>query len=394
MKLKVYLNGVLDDLVNSVQELNEKYSDKDLIIVDSQSFENEERIFFQTLDFFETYTPSTEKYTFVKKERTFERGALIKVIDFKELPEDGILFEQLIREIFIREGFEIHWTGVGPDQGKDLVLIEKASGPFSRFERKWLVECKHKAISGKSLGINEINSMVDSCRSIGAEGYLLACSTQPTSGLVKRLEDTQQASGILFKYWDSIEIEKRLFQPNSFPLIHMFFSNSSSKVGWRIYNSESPSFWAANYKDYFVYLSSRVSMTFPDLRDVENIFKIIESAPKLPENQTLRPRAIHFDNKHEQYTVYVDYLVDNEDRIILKPSQLNKYFKDGQGLYSDNEYSWYLTNWDIKLVKENHLSDHYHLDGKMYYEPFMQDFKGGSYRDDSLGDKVYGLDLW
>ena len=67
------------------------------------------------------------------------------MLNFKELPSDGIKFEQLIRELFMRSEFEVHWTGVGPNGGRDLVLTEKVAGPLAPFERKWLVSCKHFA---------------------------------------------------------------------------------------------------------------------------------------------------------------------------------------------------------------------------------------------------------
>lgn len=61
------------------------------------------------------------------------------MLDFKELNKDGSHFEQLVREILLRSGFEVHWTGVGPDQGRDLVAIEHADGTLKPFARKWLV---------------------------------------------------------------------------------------------------------------------------------------------------------------------------------------------------------------------------------------------------------------
>jgi hypothetical protein len=111
------------------------------------------------------------------------------MIDFKELPDDGIKFEQLIREILVLERFETHWTGVGPDGGRDLVIIEHLEGNLSDYKRKWLVSCKHYANSGKSVGREDIGNIIDDCKSINAEGYILACSTQPSSSLVTRLDE-------------------------------------------------------------------------------------------------------------------------------------------------------------------------------------------------------------
>lgn len=60
------------------------------------------------------------------------------MIDFTELPTDGIKFEKLVRELLIRSGFEVHWTGVGPDGGRDLVVIEQAQGALTRFNESGL----------------------------------------------------------------------------------------------------------------------------------------------------------------------------------------------------------------------------------------------------------------
>jgi hypothetical protein len=80
------------------------------------------------------------------------------MINFKELPDDGVAFEQLIRELLIREEFEVRWTGVGPDGGRDLIFTERTLGPMAGFERTWLVSCKHNAHSEKSVGINDLAS--------------------------------------------------------------------------------------------------------------------------------------------------------------------------------------------------------------------------------------------
>lgn len=315
------------------------------------------------------------------------------MINFSELPEDGVKFEQLIRELFVSEGYETHWTGVGPDQGRDLIVLEKMKGPMSEYTRKWLIECKHYARSNNSVGLHNINSIVSACEAVGAEGFLLACSTQPSSSLVRHLEEIQQNNSIITLYWDSIEIEKRLYRPKNFHLVELFLPESSRESGWKIYNSLSPSFWAAHYKDYFLYLSSRDAVTFPDLEDVEEIVKKIEIF-EVHDRQYLRPRAVYFDNKHENFSVFIDYIVprDEEEENIIKPSEFNEHFEDGQGLYSEGNVMWYITNWDIRLVKAFQYSDHFHLDHKNYYEPFIDSFKVGLDRDGFLSDLVYSGD--
>ncbi len=316
------------------------------------------------------------------------------MIDFKELPQNGIKFEQLIRELVIRSGFEAHWTGVGPDGGRDLVITEKASGALAPFERKWLVSCKHNAHSEKSVGLPDITDITDSCAAVGADGFLLACSTQPTSTVVNRLVEIKATGSLLTTYWDGIEIEKRLNTPSTLPLIHLFFPESSKQIGWTIYNTNSPSFWAANYKDYYIYLSSRTSNIFPSLSDVEEIIRRLESIPILAgedgNHHYIRPRGVYFDNKHEQFVVFADYLYPRGDKkSVLQPKAIDEILQDGIGLYSDDSGMWNLTHWDIEYIETNQVSDHFHLDHKNYYEKHIDNFKNGMSRDNFISEKYF-----
>jgi len=325
------------------------------------------------------------------------------MIDYTELPDDGILFEQLVRELLLREGFDVHWTGVGPDAGRDLMVTEKACGGIAEFNRQWLVSCKHFANSkgGRSVGVSDVDGIVDACRAVNAQGFLLVCSTQPSSALVRRLEEIQIHNQIATKIWDGIELEKRLSTPSTFPLIYQFFPRTAKSIGWRIYNTNSPSFWAANFKDYFIYLSSRTANTFPGLKDVETILDKLESI-KLPQSgkgieaqwkkQYVRPRAIYFDNKHEQFYVFADYLVphDCDADNILTPKDFDAVLQDGQGLYHDESSMWYITFWDIKIEKTTPTSDHFHLDHKDYYEKYINNYKIGLSRGSwTIGDMKY-----
>jgi hypothetical protein len=93
----------------------------------------------------------------------------------------------------------------------------------------------------------------DACAAVDAKGFLLACSTQPSSTVVRRLEEIEKDRNIVTRYWDSIEIEKRLDAPSTFPLISIFLPKGSAAMPWKIYNSTRPSFWAATepYMDNF-----------------------------------------------------------------------------------------------------------------------------------------------
>ncbi len=122
------------------------------------------------------------------------------MLDFTELSEDGIKFEQLIRELLVLEGHETHWTGVDPDGGRDLVITEKLVGELSEYKRKWLVGFKHLTNSGKSIGSELLGNIAGDCSAIGAEGFILVCSTQPTASLVTRLEGIQSTQRFITRF--------------------------------------------------------------------------------------------------------------------------------------------------------------------------------------------------
>lgn len=315
------------------------------------------------------------------------------MLNYKELPVDGTLFEQLVREMLIRTGFEVHWTGVGADGGRDLVATERTEGLLAPFKRKWLVSCKHKAHSGKSVVMADVIDITDACKAVDATGFMLVCSTQPASSVVRRLEEISQHGELLTVFWDGVEIEKRLNVPELFPLIYQFFPESSRAQQWKIIATEKPSIWAAYYKDYFLYLSSRISHTFPDLNEVEHIAKKLESI-SLPggefKEHYLRLRAVYFDDKHEQFSVFADYLYPKDDaKRAIPPLKLDGVLQTGRGLHSDESGMWYLTQWDITYVPTSPYSDRFHLDSREYYEPHMSNFTVGFNRAGWV-DKIEG----
>src|SRR3989442_1527477 len=85
------------------------------------------------------------------------------MIDFSELPQDGVAFEQLVREILLILDLHPRWSGIGPDRGRDILATEILSGPLAQSKRLWLVQCKHFAHAGRSVGRNDVGAVVDDC---------------------------------------------------------------------------------------------------------------------------------------------------------------------------------------------------------------------------------------
>jgi hypothetical protein len=316
------------------------------------------------------------------------------MLNFRELPADGVAFEQLIRELLLRSEFEVHWTGVGPDGGRDLVVTERAKGQLAPFQRKWLVSCKHHAHSGASVGLHDIQDIMDSCAAVDAGGFLLACSTQPSSSVVRRLDEIQSNGQLLARYWDSIEIERRLDTPATFPLISLFFPISGTARPWRIYNTDSPSSWAANYYNYFMYLTSRTANTYPPLKYIEMIIGLLESVElprgvQLPTGEEwghyIRPRAIFFDSNNVNFVVFADYLFPRgRENDVLVPRDINLGVANRVDL---DDQGWYIpTHWDIRYVDIYEGSPNFHLDHRDYYLPFMNEYRTGISRGYLLDD--------
>ncbi|WP_042201254.1 restriction endonuclease [Paenibacillus camerounensis] len=309
------------------------------------------------------------------------------MINFKELPRDGTDLERLTRELFHREGYEVHWTGKGPDGGRDLIVIEKVQGPLSKFERKWLIQCKHKAHSGNSIGKDEANSLITDCERINAEGYLMVCTTSLSSGLIQAYEEIKSSRKLVIDYWDDVKLEEKLLKPTNFQLVDQFFPISSKHVGWKIYNANSPSLWAAHFEYSFIYLSARLNMHFPGLDIVEKIHKYAEET-SLRYGVLARLRAVYYDDKYTNYYAYIDYLIDkNEIKEQQNPFDEDdideKYYKFESALpyMISVENGGLSLQWDVKGYKVDKNHDGYDPNGKEFYTPYIKNFERGNSRE-------------
>lgn len=303
------------------------------------------------------------------------------MIDFTELPKSGTKLEQLVREILLLSGFNPYWTGEGPDQGRDIHFIENLNGPLSSCDRKWLVQCKHTAHSGRCIGRTDLGTIVDDCRQISASGYLLVTTTHPSSSLLTKLNELTRGNNGLDKVicWDSVELEKRLMEPRNYSLSSIFFPKSFKQTKWRIYNRGEPNKWAAHYKDYFIILQSRVAGSHPSLEDCEQIIKRMEKV-SLTKDEMLRPRCIFYDDKHDNYLVHIDYMYPQDHSPSVSNDKLLDILQDGCGLDIDEHYEGHITHWDPKFREYNSMSDHFHCDHYDFYCDYMASYEAGMMR--------------
>jgi hypothetical protein len=313
------------------------------------------------------------------------------MLDFKELPQDGNDFELLIRELLFKMGFRVYWSGKGPDGGRDLLCVEEYYSSIMPSERKWLIQCKHTAHSERAVGTGDLDDIVDSCVQHDATGYLLVCSTYPSSSVVNRLEGISKSrGGVAATYWDSVTIERLLKTPQNWPIAQRFFSLSANKEGWQVYATDSPNHWLVNYRGYYFHIANRIQsfaeMHFDSIRDrISEIEKI-----SLPDNHLLRLRALYYDDKNGNYQWYIDYLYPKDNEPHITNHSVKRILGDGYVL-DDGQFH----NFDIRSYQYYIHSDHYDPDHYDYYIPFLRDFLIGNERSVQYSMKLPGnKELW
>jgi hypothetical protein len=163
------------------------------------------------------------------------------IIDFKEIPLSSSAgsardqFELFAREFLQVQGFRIvEAPDRGPDQGRDLIVEELRTGVAGETRIRWLVSCKHKAHSGRSVSPEDEPDIHDRVRTHSCSGFSGFYSTIQSSGLSAKLN----ASGLPFEVmvYDPELIERQLLQSKEgISLIERFFPDS-----WKRWRGENP----------------------------------------------------------------------------------------------------------------------------------------------------------
>jgi hypothetical protein len=286
------------------------------------------------------------------------------MLDFCELPIDGMAFELLIRELLTKIVSRVFWSGRGPDGGRDLLAEESHKGIFATTTNRWLIQCKHNAHSGGGVGIRDLDNIVDSCNQHNATGYVLMCSTYPSSAVVNRLEaiTSNRANSITATFWDAAKIEQVLSTPSTWPIAQRFLPKSGNIGGWKLHATRNSYYWIANYRGYYFHLSNRVgSQSEPHLPSIADRVSDIESI-KLPRRHMMRLRSVYFDDLHGHYTWFLDYLYPDSAKPKYSPTQLKNLL--GEDVAKDDGYFY---KFNIRSQDYFPSSDHFDKDHDDYY---------------------------
>lgn len=94
-------------------------------------------------------------------------------------------------------------SGIGTDEGSDILLELDIDDGIKNFKRKWVVQCKFHQSTISPQRINQIN-IPTLIHSHNASGYLLICKTRPTSGLTKLFDklNDECTHGYKYEYWN------------------------------------------------------------------------------------------------------------------------------------------------------------------------------------------------
>jgi len=116
-------------------------------------------------------------------------------------------------------------SGRGHDEGRDLLITTIVRDCVAPRFIRWVVQCKHKALSGKSVGPGDFDndfSFPDVVSHHNANGYLLVCSTRPSTRLQARLDKlTSDNNAQQYVAWDYARVCEEVFKHES--VMRQFF---------------------------------------------------------------------------------------------------------------------------------------------------------------------------
>ena len=190
------------------------------------------------------------------------------ILDFKEIPKANDAnghqdtFEFFAREFLEMMGYTIiQDPSRGPDKGKDLIVSEQLKNKETIYEIKWLVSCKHKVHSGKSIDRNDEHDIIDRVIKNNCSGFMGFYSTPSATTLSDTIyalnsNNNYRIHGLIY---DPIKIERYLLQSKDkgWDIIARFFPISYTRYKGKnpgpvqIYDNQQPVLCEITKKDMF-----------------------------------------------------------------------------------------------------------------------------------------------
>lgn len=148
-------------------------------------------------------------------------------LDFTTI-KTGENFELLCEDLLQCMGFEIESKPArGPDRGRDIIASKTLDdGAGIKDKHRYLIECKHHAVSGKSVRETDIGNPISKMGLHSCDRYILITSTVPSENVQAQLNSISNtvpsykaivwSKGDLRRYlYQYPEVIKRHFKPES-----------------------------------------------------------------------------------------------------------------------------------------------------------------------------------
>ncbi|GAA4561302.1 restriction endonuclease [Streptomyces collinus] len=299
------------------------------------------------------------------------------MLDFHELASDGEDLEQMVRELALALGYRARWSGRGADGGRDLLLEEPGDALLGAKTRNWVVSCKHmahaKGGAGRSVNGEDLGSaggIVDAVAQHDADGFLLVCSTQPSSALVSRLEAIERGKGVHTHVWDGVELERMLTTPRGWAVAQRFLPVSAEASGWKIFATSEPNRFIGITQGFYLRIANRHGSALGF--QLGSVTERLDRAAsiELPVGHEIRPRGVFYDDKNGGFSWYFDYLYGprgwrhEEIEPPMEESTLLQRLGDGGVTFEDGQFD----HFEIVFRRVYRGSDTYDADHYGYYE--------------------------
>lgn len=151
-------------------------------------------------------------------------------VDFREIDSrDGFQFERFVEDLLRSLGWTIiQGAGVGPDGGRDLLVsTTEVSATGREFTRRYVVQCRHLAASGRSVAPGDLGHFGLVPEKHGASGWLLVTSTRLTADAVTTIDAARRAHpGNEYDYWDAERLRSELAKDACRPVFRQYLTKS------------------------------------------------------------------------------------------------------------------------------------------------------------------------
>ena len=138
--------------------------------------------------------------------------------------KDGNYFQQIVAAYFRNLGnekqdfhiadVEVNDSGIGCDNGCDILVDFHFKDAIGKHNHRWVVECKsqNRSVGNRDININNLYGILKSKK---ANGYLLVCKSNASSQLKRLLEENEEIHSVIWsgtELWQKFTDAKKIIE--------------------------------------------------------------------------------------------------------------------------------------------------------------------------------------